>query len=128
MCVCMFLCCVVLCVGRGLALDWSPNQGVLPNVCGSRNPLRKAKVCKRTVEASWKKNIYINDMGIVLFQRYLWVLSLGYFFLLMISCASFFSIYTDINSSSNKSKKWKVKIIKLTFLLHRPLVLQNLCC
>jgi hypothetical protein len=37
--------CVVLsCVGRGLALDWSPNQGVLPNVCGSRSPLRKAKV------------------------------------------------------------------------------------
>jgi len=25
-------------------LDWSPNQGVLPNVCGSRSPLRKAKV------------------------------------------------------------------------------------
>jgi hypothetical protein len=42
-CVCVFLCCVVLCVGRGLALDWSPNQGVLPNICGSRSPLRKAK-------------------------------------------------------------------------------------
>jgi hypothetical protein len=42
--VCMFLCCVVLFVGRGLELDWSPNQGVLPNVCGSRSPLRKAKV------------------------------------------------------------------------------------
>jgi len=27
-------------------LEWSPNQGVLPNVCGSRNLLRKAKVCK----------------------------------------------------------------------------------
>jgi hypothetical protein len=46
MCVCVFLCCVVLCVGRGLALDSSSNQGVLPNVCGSRSPLRKAKVRK----------------------------------------------------------------------------------
>jgi hypothetical protein len=36
--------CVVLCFGRGLVLDWSPNQGVLPNVCGSRSPLRKANV------------------------------------------------------------------------------------
>jgi hypothetical protein len=44
MCVCVFLCCVVLCFRRGLVLDWSPNQGVLPNVCGSRSPLRKAKV------------------------------------------------------------------------------------
>jgi hypothetical protein len=43
-CVSACFCCVVLCVGRGLVLDWSPNQGVLPNVCGSRNPLRKAKV------------------------------------------------------------------------------------
>jgi len=34
------------CVGRGLVLDWSPNQGVLPNVCGSRSPLRKTKVRK----------------------------------------------------------------------------------
>jgi hypothetical protein len=46
MCVCVFLCCVVLCFDRGLVLDWSPNQGVLPNVCGSRSPLRKAKVLK----------------------------------------------------------------------------------
>jgi len=29
-----------------VALDWSPNQGVLPNVCGFRSPLRKAKVRK----------------------------------------------------------------------------------
>jgi hypothetical protein len=36
------LCCPVF--GRGVALDWSPNQGVLPNVCGLRSPLRKAKV------------------------------------------------------------------------------------
>jgi hypothetical protein len=27
-----FLCCVVLCVGRGLASGWSPFQGVLPSV------------------------------------------------------------------------------------------------
>jgi hypothetical protein len=26
------LCVVLSCVGRGLALDWSPLQGVLPNV------------------------------------------------------------------------------------------------
>jgi hypothetical protein len=30
--VCVFLCVVLSCVGRGLALDWSPAQGVLPNV------------------------------------------------------------------------------------------------
>jgi hypothetical protein len=40
----VFLCCGVLCFGTGLVLDWSPNQGVLPNVCGSISPLRKAKV------------------------------------------------------------------------------------
>jgi hypothetical protein len=27
-----FFCVVLSCVGRGLALDWSPNQGVLRNV------------------------------------------------------------------------------------------------
>jgi hypothetical protein len=32
MCVCVSLCCVVLCVGRGLASDRSPVQGVLPIV------------------------------------------------------------------------------------------------
>jgi hypothetical protein len=31
---------------RVFVLDWSTNQGVLPNVCGSRSPLRKAKVRK----------------------------------------------------------------------------------
>jgi hypothetical protein len=31
MCVRVFLCCVVLCVGRGLASGRSPVQGVLPN-------------------------------------------------------------------------------------------------
>jgi len=32
MCVRVFLCCVVLCVGEGLVSGWSPVQGVLPNV------------------------------------------------------------------------------------------------
>jgi hypothetical protein len=32
MCVRVFLCCVVLCVGRGLASDRSPIQGALPTV------------------------------------------------------------------------------------------------
>jgi hypothetical protein len=31
-CVCVSLCCVVLCVGRGLASGRSPIQGVLPIV------------------------------------------------------------------------------------------------
>jgi hypothetical protein len=32
-CVCAFFCaCVVLCLGRGLATNWSPVQGVLPSV------------------------------------------------------------------------------------------------
>jgi hypothetical protein len=32
MCVCLFCVCVVLCLGRGLAMSWSPVQGVLPSV------------------------------------------------------------------------------------------------
>jgi hypothetical protein len=56
MCVCVFLCCVVLCFGRGLVLDWSPNQGILPNVCGSRSPLRKAKV-RKDCRSQLKKKI-----------------------------------------------------------------------
>jgi hypothetical protein len=32
MCVHVFLCCVLLCVGRGLASGRSPIQGVLPTV------------------------------------------------------------------------------------------------
>jgi hypothetical protein len=32
MCVCNFLCCVVLCVGRGPTTGRSPVQGVLPTV------------------------------------------------------------------------------------------------
>jgi len=32
MCVHIFLHCVALCVGRGLALGWSPVQGVLPTL------------------------------------------------------------------------------------------------
>jgi hypothetical protein len=55
MCVCMFLCCVVLCFGRGFSLDWSPNQWVLPNICGSRSPLRKAKSDK-DCRSQLKKN------------------------------------------------------------------------
>jgi hypothetical protein len=40
MCVCVSLCCVVLCVGRGLASGRSPVQGVLPIVYRftSKNP------------------------------------------------------------------------------------------
>jgi hypothetical protein len=30
--VCVYSACVVLCVGRGLAKGWSPEQGVLPPV------------------------------------------------------------------------------------------------
>jgi hypothetical protein len=63
MCVCVFLCCLVLCVGTGPELDWSPNQGILPNVCGSRSPLRKAKdrkdcrsqLEKKEEDGSWRK-------------------------------------------------------------------------
>jgi hypothetical protein len=87
MCVCVFLCCVVLCVCRGLALDWSPNQGVLPNVCGSRNPLRKAKV-RRDCRSQLKKITYFYTYSpcvsihphyrsgsfIMPFQKFLWLL------------------------------------------------------
>jgi hypothetical protein len=40
MCVCVSLCCVVLCIGRGLASGRSPIQGVLPIVYRftSKNP------------------------------------------------------------------------------------------
>jgi uncharacterized protein YbaR (Trm112 family) len=57
------LCCPVC--HRGLALDWSTNQGVLPNVCGSRSPLRKAKVHK-DLEASWKKKIDVHIVVVVI--------------------------------------------------------------
>jgi hypothetical protein len=36
-CVRLFYVCVVLCVGSGLAMGWSPVQGVLPTVYGLRN-------------------------------------------------------------------------------------------
>jgi hypothetical protein len=35
-CVLLFCVCVVLCVGNGLAIGWSPVQGVLPTVYISR--------------------------------------------------------------------------------------------
>jgi hypothetical protein len=54
MCVCVSMCCVVLCVGRGLTSGRSPVQGVLPIVYrfisknpstpqGKRGRLRKKK-------------------------------------------------------------------------------------
>jgi hypothetical protein len=36
-CVCVYSVYVVLCLGRGLAMSWSPVQGVLPSVKWSRN-------------------------------------------------------------------------------------------
>jgi hypothetical protein len=59
-------CCVVLCFSRGLALDWSPNQGVLPNVCGSRSLLRKAKVRKDCRSQLKKKTIIKCFLGLSL--------------------------------------------------------------
>jgi hypothetical protein len=51
MCVSVFLCCVVLCFGRGLVLDWSPNQGESYQMSVDR----EGQGPIRTVEASWKK-------------------------------------------------------------------------
>jgi hypothetical protein len=74
--------CVVLsCVGRGLALGWSPNQGVLRNVsiCGSRSPLRKAKVrIIRTVEANWKEFPNIQNTWSPQRQRLCWTVNFPY--------------------------------------------------
>jgi len=55
MCVCVFLCCVVLCVGRGLASGWSPNQGVLPNVYRIEKSIKEGIGPQRTVESHRKK-------------------------------------------------------------------------
>jgi hypothetical protein len=43
---CIFILLFYILVGLTwcIYVAWSPNQGVLPNVCGSRSPLRKAKV------------------------------------------------------------------------------------
>jgi hypothetical protein len=62
MCVCVFLCCVVLC-GRGLASGWSSVQGVLPKclymyiVKPIRVGQRSEKDCKCLFN---KKNIVYN--------------------------------------------------------------------
>jgi hypothetical protein len=53
--ICVFLCCVVLCFGRGLVLDWSPNQGVLPKCLWIEKSIKEGQGPVRTVEASWKQ-------------------------------------------------------------------------
>jgi hypothetical protein len=47
---------VLSCVGRGLALDWSPNQGVLPNVYRIEKSIKEGIGPQRTVESHRKKN------------------------------------------------------------------------
>jgi hypothetical protein len=55
-----FFCVVMSCVGRGLALDWSPNKGVLPNVYRIEKSIKEGIGPQRTVESHRKKNcIYI---------------------------------------------------------------------
>jgi hypothetical protein len=48
--VCLFCACVVLCIARGLATDWSPVQGVLPTLYRIKNLKKEARAQQRTVE------------------------------------------------------------------------------
>jgi hypothetical protein len=48
-CVRLLCVCVVLCVGSGLAMGWSPVQEILPTVCGLRN-WKAAKAQQSAVE------------------------------------------------------------------------------
>jgi hypothetical protein len=50
-----FFCVVLFCVGRGLALDWSPSQGVLPNVYRIEKSIKEGIGLQRTVGSHRKK-------------------------------------------------------------------------
>jgi hypothetical protein len=56
-----FFCVVLSCVGRGLALDLSPNQGVLPNVYRMEKSIKEGIGPQRTVESHREKK----DLGLV---------------------------------------------------------------
>jgi hypothetical protein len=62
----LFYVCVVLCVGSGLATDWSLVQGVLPTVYRIKNLKKRPRSNKKAVEPQRKKinmishNIIIN--------------------------------------------------------------------
>jgi hypothetical protein len=49
-CVPLFCVCVVLCVGRGLSMGWSPVQGVLPAVYRIKKLKKAAKAQQMAVE------------------------------------------------------------------------------
>jgi hypothetical protein len=49
-CSTLFCVCVVLCVGGGLAKDWTPVQGVLPTVYRIKYLKKLPRSNKRTVE------------------------------------------------------------------------------
>jgi hypothetical protein len=47
LCVCLFCVCVVLSVGSGFAMGWSPVQGVLPTVQRIKKPKKRPRPIKR---------------------------------------------------------------------------------
>jgi hypothetical protein len=59
-CVSAFFCVVLSCVGRGLALDSFPNQGVLLNVYRIEKSIKEGQGPQMTVESHRKKNEHPN--------------------------------------------------------------------
>jgi hypothetical protein len=62
--VCAFFCvCVVLCLGRGLATNWSPDQGVLPSV--NDQETEKSALCSKSGASSQmgekRKKKFVDD-------------------------------------------------------------------
>jgi hypothetical protein len=83
MCVCVSLCCVVLCVGRGLVSGRSPVQGVLPIVCrftsknpstpqGKRGRLRKKERKKERKLVSLDRLTTLNNSKLIFYRVILW--------------------------------------------------------
>jgi hypothetical protein len=74
--VCVYSVCVVLCVGRGLATDWSPVQAALPTGCRIKKLNKRTSPNKRAVEPlmiviiiikqEWEHCRHVNDHGILI--------------------------------------------------------------
>jgi hypothetical protein len=69
MSVCVYSVCVVLCVSSGLAMDWSPVQGVLPTVHRIKK-LESSKVQRRAVDRYIDYHVIVTSIKVWILFRH----------------------------------------------------------